>query len=64
MVCLTVQHSTDGEPPSWCIIELQGAIERLVEPEADRAVDLGTLVVPPHVRPPLTRCWWHGDQKW
>ncbi len=53
MVCLTVQHSADGEPPSWCYIELQGAIERLIEPTANRAVDLGTLVVPPHVCLPL-----------
>lgn len=50
MVCITVQQrSEDGEPPSWCIIELQGTIERLVEPEAGGTLDLGTLCVSNHV---------------
>lgn len=47
MVCITVQQaSADGEPPAWCIIELQGAIERLAEPEKGAALELGTLCVP------------------
>lgn len=50
MVCITVQQrSADGEPPSWCIVELQGTIERLVEPEVGGTLDLGTLCVPTHV---------------
>jgi hypothetical protein len=50
MVCITVQQlSAESEPPSWCIIELQGTIERLVQPEAGGSLDLGTLYIPPQV---------------
>ena len=50
MVHITVQQLSSGsEPPSWCIIELQGTIERLVQPEAGGSLDLGTLYIPPQV---------------
>lgn len=51
MVSITVQQLSKGsEPPSWCIIELQGTIEQLVQPEAGGSLDLGTLYIPPQVQ--------------
>ena len=51
MVRITVQQLSEAsEPASWCIIELQGTIERLVQPEAGGCLDLGTLHIPPQVQ--------------
>lgn len=57
MVCITVQQLSEGsEPPSWCIIELQGTIERLVQPDAGGSLDLGTLYIPPQVHMTSSSC--------